>query len=161
MEEKRRYVWVDRETTFDSDKLYDRTNGKKYDPVYAIDLLNQQDGRIKELENELLATERIRLENLYEGCRCVERDSKRIKELEQENLSLQEQSIRDNQNWIEEVERLNQLQKQLAIEVLEKMKNYFDDRDDDKYDESEGWIITNRNVIEYVDNQIKKLKGEE
>ena len=38
----------------------------------------------------------------------LNQQSKRIKELEQENLSLQEQSIRDNQNWIEETTKLKQ-----------------------------------------------------
>lgn len=58
-----------------------------------------------------------------------------------------------------EIRQLKQSQKQLAIKELEKVKNYFDDKECD--DESDGWIITNRNVVEYVDNQIKSLKGEE
>ena len=53
MGEKERYIWIDRETTFDSDKLYDKMTGIKYDPVYATDLLNQQDKLIKELEKQL------------------------------------------------------------------------------------------------------------
>ncbi len=89
----------------------------------------------------------------------LNKQDNKIKLLEQQNLSLQEQSIRDNQNWIEEVEQLKQSQKQLAIAELEKVKNYFDDKEDNG--ESEGWIITNRVVVEYVDNQIKELKGEE
>ena len=43
-------------------------------------------------------------------CKLLNQQDKQIKELEEENLSLQEQSIRDNQNWIEET---TQLQKQL------------------------------------------------
>ena len=45
-------------------------------------------------------------------CKLLNQQDKRIKELEQENLSLQEQSIRDNQNWIEET---TQLKQQLAL----------------------------------------------
>lgn len=63
MEEKERYEWNSR---FD-EAIKDNQTG---DIVNAVEVLNKQD--------------------------------KRIKELEQENLSLQEQSIRDNQNWIEE-----------------------------------------------------------
>lgn len=44
--------------------------------------------------------------------KLLNQQDKRIKELEKENLSLQEQSIRDNQNWIEETTKLEQ---QLAI----------------------------------------------
>ena len=43
---------------------------------------------------------------------------------------------------------------------MKKIKNYFDDNNDDKYNESEGWVITNRNVVEYVGKQIKELKDE-
>lgn len=57
-------------------------------------------------------------------------------------------------------QQLKLSQKQLAMDKLEKIKNYFDDSDDDKYNESEGWIITNRNVVEYVNNQIKELEGD-
>ena len=60
-----------------------------------------------------------------------------------------------------EIAKLKQSQKQLVIEKLEKIKNYFDDSNDDKYNESEGWIITNRNVVNYINSQIKELKGEE
>ena len=45
-------------------------------------------------------------------CKLLNQQDKQIKELEEENLSLQEQSIRDNQNWIEET---TQLKQQLAI----------------------------------------------
>ena len=38
----------------------------------------------------------------------LNRQDKQIRDLEQENLSLQEQSIRDNQNWIEETTQLKQ-----------------------------------------------------
>lgn len=59
-----------------------------------------------------------------------------------------------------EIKQLKQSQKELAIGKLEKIKNYFNDSNDDKYNESEGWIITNRNVVDYVNKQIEELKGE-
>ena len=57
----------------------------------------------------------------------------------------------------QEKQQLKQSQKELAISKLEKLKNYFDDSNDDKYNESEGWVITNRNVVDYVNKQIEEL----
>lgn len=61
----------------------------------------------------------------------------------------------------QENQQLKHSQKQLALEKLEKIKNYFNYSDDDKYADSEGWTITNRTVVEYVDNQIKELRKEQ
>ena len=64
--------------------------------------------------------------------KLLNQQDKRIKELEQENLSLQEQSIRDNQNWIEETTKLEQqlAEKDRQIEQLKKFdelnKTFFD-----------------------------------
>lgn len=64
----------------------------------VVDLLNQQDKRIKELEHEtkqlkqqLEDTEEMRLENLNDGYKCVERDSEIIVKLQQENQQLKQQ----------------------------------------------------------------------
>ena len=58
----------------------------------------------------------------------LNQQDKRIKELEQENLSLQEQSIRDNQNWIEETTQLKQqihdLPKKIVGEVEKNFTEY-------------------------------------
>ena len=48
---------------------------------------------------------------------------KQIKELEKENLSLQEQSIRDNQNWIEENQQLKQQLHDLPNKIVEDITN--------------------------------------
>lgn len=48
------------------------------------------------------------INDTYKLEELLNQQDKRIKELEQENLSLQEQSIRDNQNWIEETTQLKQ-----------------------------------------------------
>lgn len=65
--------------------------------------------------------------------------------------------LKRNEELKEENKQLKQSQKQLAISKLEKLKNYFDDSNDDKYNESERWVITNRNVVDYVDKQIEEL----
>ena len=52
----------------------------------------------------------------------LNQQDKRIKELEQENLSLQEQSIRDNQNWIEETTQLKQQLHDLSKKIVGEIK---------------------------------------
>lgn len=79
--------------------------------------------------------------------------------MEQENLSLQEQSVRDNQNWVEEVEQLKQSQKQLAVEELEKIRQLI--VSNDEYDEDYGCnIIRTFDLLEDISDRIKKLGGE-
>lgn len=94
----------------------------------------------------------------------LNQQDKEIKELKSDNVWLhdeRERLINYSSKLIKNNKQLKQSQNQLAIEKFEKIKNYFDDSNDDKYNESEGWIITNRNVVDYVNNQIKSLKGEE
>ena len=83
MEEKERYEYF-----FGTNTIKDNKTNQFYGCV--VDLLNQQD--------------------------------KRIKELEQENLSLQEQSIRDNQNWIEETTQLKQQLHDLPKKIVGEIK---------------------------------------
>ena len=66
-----------------------------------------------------VTNERLRL---YQICDILNQQDKRIKELEQENLSLQEQSIRDNQNWIEETTQLKQQLHDLPKKIVGKIK---------------------------------------
>lgn len=61
-------------------------------------------------------------------CKILNQQDKRIKELEQENLSLQEQSIRDNQNWIEETTKLKQHLYDLPNKIVEEIKEKLHDR---------------------------------
>lgn len=98
----------------------------------------------------------------YKGVvRVLNQQDARIKELEKENQKANIKNYLIDYYLVEkENQQLKQSQKQLAMDKLEKIKNYFDDSDDDKYNESEGWIITNRNVVEYVNNQIKELEGD-
>lgn len=102
MEEKERYEYF-----FGTNTIKDNKTNQFYD--YAVDLLNQQD--------------------------------KRIKELEQEN------------------QQLKQSQKQLAIEELEKLREYI--VLNDEYDEEIGCnIIKTFDLIEDLADKIKSLKGE-
>ena len=54
--------------------------------------------------------------------KLLNQQDKRIKELEQENLFLQEQSIRDNQNWIEETTQLKQQLHDLPKKIVGEIK---------------------------------------
>ena len=65
-------------------------------------------------------------------CKLLNQQDKRIKELEQENLSLQEQSIRDNQNWIEETTQLKQQIHDLPKKIVEEIRDCL-------LDFSNGW----------------------
>ena len=58
-------------------------------------------------------------------CEIINQQDKRIKELEKENLSLQEQSIRDNQNWIEETTKLKQQLHDLPKKIMEEIEKNF------------------------------------
>ena len=62
----------------------------------------------------------------------------------------------------DENQQLKQLQKELAISELEKVKNYFCEEDEDGDGIKTGdWTITHDacEVAEFIDNQIKELKG--
>ena len=65
--------------------------------------------------------QQITLENVIN---LLNKQDKRIKELEQENLSLQEQSIRDNQNWIEETTKLKQQLHDLPKKIVGEIKEW-------------------------------------
>ena len=88
--------------------------------------------------------------------KLLNQQDKRIKELEQENLSLQEQSIRDNQNWIEETTQLKQqlAEKTLTIEQINKA--FIENRSlwKGRYEQS------NQDKISFAVKQLEKLKKE-
>ena len=89
-----------------------------YDDV-CVDLLN--DGVLDKSIN-----------NTYKLEDLLNQQDKRIKELEEENLSLQEQSIRDNQNWIEETTKLKQQLYDLSKKIVSEIKDCL-------LDFSNGW----------------------
>lgn len=163
MKKKERYL------LFIGQCCVDKENKNKL--INGLDRLNQQDKRIKELkeENKFL---KKRNEKLIIDRRdlCLERndifeENQQLKQsLEHTNRQLdyftnrfRGREFKRTGDWAKDIELY---MKQLAIKKLEETKNYFDDSSYDKYNESEGWIITNRNVVEYLNNQIKSLKGE-
>lgn len=141
MEEKERYECKYNEKLM-KHYTFDNENKEELGYKSVVRVLNQQDKRIKKLE-ETLEKARQREVIIHQNYRQgYIKDLQELNELQEEN------------------QQLKQSQKQLAMDKLEKIKNYFDDSDDDKYNESERWIITNRNVVEYVNNQIKELEGD-
>lgn len=81
---------------------------------------------------------RCQLLNTYQVYVILNEQDKRIKELEEENLSLQEQSIRDNQNWVEETTRLKQQLRNLPKNIVEEIKlqifNHFNVKNMEEYE---------------------------
>lgn len=81
---------------------------------------------------------RPQLLDAYVSCVMLNDQDKKIKELEQENLSLQEQSIRDNQNWIEETTQLKQQLHDLPNKIVEEIKlqifNHFNVKNMEEYE---------------------------
>lgn len=125
MEEKERLEWNSR---FD-EAIKDNQTG---DIVNAVEVLNKQDKRIKELEEE-----NRYLEKIYEELIIDRRD-----------LCLERNDI------FEENQQLKQSQKQLAIEKLEKMREKFG------YRYNSQLVISSKYLSDFIDNQIKSLKGE-
>ena len=123
--------------------IFDNENKEYLGYNGVVRVLNQQDARIKELEDK----------NGY-IIFADEHDDNGIevnKQVYTTYMSKCDELIQENQ-------QLKQSQNQKAIEELEKVKRYFDDNDPN--DKSDGWIITNRDVVNYVDNQIKELESE-
>ena len=83
MEEKERYE--------NRDGIYDTTIDDYVNTDILVNLLNQQDKENQQLKQQLVDTEEMRLENLNEGCRCVERDSEMIVKLQRESQQLKQQ----------------------------------------------------------------------
>ena len=137
MEEKERYSWYNHST----EEIYDNKDDIVF--VGAITVLNQQNRRIWELieENQQLKYQ--------------------VKKSYQEGL-LQKQFDKDMeiQELKDKIETLKQSQKQLAIEELEKLREYI--VLNDEYDEEIGCnIIETFDLIEDLADKIKSLKGEE
>ena len=86
--------------------------------------------------------------------KLLNQQDKRIKELEQENLFLQEQSIRDNQNWIEETTQLKQAQNKKAIEELEGLQVQC------QFSITFADYKQEQILYDYINDRIKELKGE-
>lgn len=115
------------------------------------------------------------INDTYKLEELLNQQSKRLKELEQENRQLKDQARKAYQEGLlqkqfdkdmeiqelkDKIEQLKQSQKQLAIEELEKLKEYI--VLNDEYDEEIGCnIIKTFDLIEDLADKIKSLKGEE
>lgn len=135
-----------------------------------ISILNQQYARIKKLEkmNYRLS------QGLYWG--NGEQFCDVVKKLKQENQQLKQQlgekdkviemqkSIKRNDigETLTENIKLRQSQNKKAIEVLEKVRNYFVEECKDGDEIETGDLVITKDIIQvacFVDNQIKELKG--
>lgn len=133
MEEKDRYEWGYSSKTME-DCMFDNLTKIKIYCENIPNLLNQQDKRIKELEQQTYPAykrehqRRAYLENIE------------VPKLEQENQQLK-QSLNSK-----------------AIEVLEKIVNLFEPYENDCKDTI---LCANNGIsfIEYIDDQIKELKS--
>ena len=99
-------------------------------------------------------------------CKLLNQQDKRIKELEQENLSLQEQSIRDNQNWIEETTRLKQQLHDLPKKIVEEIRDVAGDYWDFNICEECGNVpdlntLTMEDFDEILDTILEMFGGED
>lgn len=115
------------------------------------------------------------INDTYKLEELLNQQSKRLKELEQENRQLKDQARKAYQEGLlqkqfdkdmeiqelkDKIETLKQSQKQLAIEELEKLREYI--VLNDEYDEEIGCnIIKTFDLIEDLADKIKSLKGEE
>ena len=136
MEGKERYELVEEDFSY---AIVDNEEHKTYqqdcfDFGNICDLLNQQDKRIKELEEEL--------EN-YKLCRCVDCSTECEKGLETSINELEKEN-----------QQLKQSQKHLAIEQLEKVEEILWNSQDI------GNVIDNDKFLEKLNYLIKSLKGE-
>lgn len=137
----------------------------------TCEILNRQYKRIKELEEELDDAKRDYIPKLEFG---LQRANKMGRDTEKENQQLKDQVRKAYQEGLlqkqfdkdmeiqelkDKIEQLKQSQKQLAIEELEKLKEYI--VLNDEYDEEIGCnIIKTFDLIEDLADKIKSLKGE-
>lgn len=146
--------------------LYDNFN--KYNTEITLkdlsDLLNQQDKRIKELQesNEPLKKSKAHFKKVAENVVDLLRKlNKFIGEPQTQELNYCK-VIEDTKNYIEE---LKQSRKQLAISELEKLKDFFIEEPCLHKDEEMGteFLITKyaSSIADYVLNRLKIFKEED
>lgn len=160
MEEKERYELNDNDCIIDNEKdvvicdVCDVNESSKT----LVDLLNQQDKHIKELELLLKADNKMKTNSLN-GFEKLRQEKQQLRE------DLQAKDILVNTymsvvGTLDNAKQLKQSQQQLAIEELEKLREYI--VLNDEYDEEIGCnIIKTFGLIEDLADKIKSLKGEE
>lgn len=137
----------------------------------TINLLNQQDKRIKELEeennelNDYLETDEVTKREYYQKVDKIDKAKDReIKKLKDKIKELEDYT----ENTANLIDKLTEdsvfASTQLAIEKLEKIKEKFTSEKWDLYDTPdllEQVCELRNNQIKYIDDQIKELGGEE
>lgn len=148
---------------------------KSINDTYKLEkLLNQQDKRIKELEEERDSNyENYSIcwkENTELKQQLAEKD-KDIKYFKESYYMIQDEKDHyagqclNLQDRIEELEKIinesfhNQDKISFAVEQLEKVKNYMITDEKDMF--GANYLMNSVYVLEFIDNQIKELKGEE
>ena len=174
MEEKERYELNDNDCIIDNEKdvaicdICDVSESLET----LVNLLNQQDKRIKELEQD--KTKFMDLLNSMTENWWVSYEKN--KKLRQENEQLKQQLAEKDKKLSEYVKIVDDLHKQLsdkcdfcdktkdqdkisfAVEQLEKVKNYMITDEKDMF--GANYLMNSVYVLEFIDNQIKELKGE-
>ena len=99
--------------------------------------------------------------NQFYGCvvDLLNQQDKQIKELEEENLSLQEQSIRDNQNWIEETTQLKQQLHDLPKKIVEEIRDVAGDYWEECGNVPDLNTLTMEDFDEILDTILEKYGG--
>lgn len=191
MEEKERYKCESYNDTFSH--IHDTQLDIWYVRKDLIaDLLNQQDKRIKELEEEnkvgdfwhsAYQGKQLEYDQVYAELRKVYEENQQLKEkLNNFETCMKKYNVEDielldlmlfvlsgeTKYHLKEIKdkhkkELKQSQTKLAISELERLKNYFCEEDEDGDGIKTGdWTIIHDacEIAEFIDNQIKELKGE-
>lgn len=101
------------------------------------------------------------INDTYKLEELLNQQSKRLKELEQENLSLQEQSIRDNQNWVEETTQLKQQLHDLPKKIVEEIRDVAGDYWEECGNVTDLYTLTMEDFDEILDTILKKFGAED
>ena len=106
---------------------------------------------------------RCQLLDAYVACVILNEQDKRIKELElllKADKKIETNSLNGFEKLRKENKELKQSQKQLAISELEKIYNLFEPYENSQKDTI---LCANNGIsfVDYLENQIKSLKGEE
>lgn len=151
MEEKERYKYFDGSKNMDKCIFIGKQSDGYIDNLSeACDLLNQQDKRIKELESKL------RVSNSLNASLSL--DYNKLKKRYDSQEKLLTIKLAENSKLTLENQQLKQSQKQLAISKLEdvyQVVKYYNS-EANKY---EPYIDT-LDIEQYINDQIKELKGE-
>ena len=168
--EKRFVIQVD-PLEIEDDAIYDNKELRLYECYSDImsdicSLLNKQENRIAELEEQLEEKERYAEHTVaweLPTGDSVTKGNYNLADIETKYLPIQTEMISDDNDYQEKIRQLKQSQKQLAIEELEFFSAILSRAVlwDNDY---ECWTIGDEvydSLVEQIDDKIKELKGEE